>query len=163
MTGVTICTPHQILAVWSNQEEWNGKHMLAYNRKERNAHGVLLGKPEWKIWSLRLIHKCKDDIRVHFKVIQWLGLDWTPLAQHWGKWQAVVSMVTNLQVSKNVRNCWNRQGSCNTYVLQLFPLSQYTTPRNVSEPLSGGVCCDKWKIPNKYKWYSLYKTIVKNL
>jgi len=43
MTGIMICTLHHILAELSNQEEWYGKHMLTYNRKERNTHRVLFG------------------------------------------------------------------------------------------------------------------------
>lgn len=48
------------------------------------------------------MHKCKN-IRVHFKVIGWQGLDWIPLAQHWNKQQAVVNMVINLQASKKCK------------------------------------------------------------
>jgi hypothetical protein len=70
----------------------------------RNAHKVLVGKPEGK-WSLgRPRRRCEDNIRMHLGGIGCEGVDWMHLAQDRGQWWAVVNTVMNLPVPQNAGN-----------------------------------------------------------
>jgi len=48
----------------------------------------LVQKPEGKRPLGRPRHRCKDNIRMHFKELQWEGVDWI-LAQDRDHWQAL--------------------------------------------------------------------------
>jgi hypothetical protein len=64
----------------------------------RNAHRILVGKPEGKrpLGSPR----CKwiDNIKIDLKETGWDGMDWIDLAPNRDQWRALVNTVMNLQV-----------------------------------------------------------------
>jgi hypothetical protein len=55
-------------------------------RGMRNAHKILVGKPEGK-WSLgRTTHRWENNIKIIFKDINFEDLDWIHLAQVRDQW-----------------------------------------------------------------------------
>jgi hypothetical protein len=49
-------------------------------RGERNAYGIMVGKPEGKTPLGRLRSSCVDNIRIDLRETGWDGMDWTDLA-----------------------------------------------------------------------------------
>jgi hypothetical protein len=45
-----------------------------------------------------------DNIKIDFREIGWVVMDWIDLAQDRDKWRALVFTVMNLRVPENVRN-----------------------------------------------------------
>jgi hypothetical protein len=62
----------------------------------RNAHRILVGRPEGKRPLRRPRHRWVDNIIIDLRVIGWNGLDWINLGQDRYQWRALVSMVMNL-------------------------------------------------------------------
>jgi hypothetical protein len=86
MRSFMICTPHRIYGTYGAEIHtgfWWG------NLKEP------LGRPR---------HRQEDNIKVDHKEKGWEGMDWIHLVQETEKWQALVNMVMNLQVSYKVGN-----------------------------------------------------------
>jgi hypothetical protein len=54
------------------------------NLKGRNRP---LGKPR---------RRWEDNIRIHFREVEWEGLEWINVAQDMDQWRAIVSTVMNL-------------------------------------------------------------------
>jgi hypothetical protein len=65
--------------------------------EERNAYGILMGKPEGKRLG-RPRHRWEDNIKMDKREIGWGGMDWIDLAQNRDQWKALVNTVMNLQV-----------------------------------------------------------------
>jgi hypothetical protein len=59
----------------------------------RNAHNILVGKPERKRPVRRPRHRWGDNIRIDFSEIGLRCLDWIHLAQDTNQWRAVVNTV----------------------------------------------------------------------
>jgi len=59
---------------------------------------VLVGKPEGKRPLGRPRHRWEDNIMIVLKEVGCRGMDWIKLAQDKDRWQALVTVVMNLQV-----------------------------------------------------------------
>jgi hypothetical protein len=63
------------------------------NGEKRNAHRILVGKPEG-----RSRHRWVDNIKMDLRETGWGGMDWTDVAQDRGQWRALVNRAMNLRV-----------------------------------------------------------------
>jgi hypothetical protein len=70
----------------------------------RDAHRILVGKPEGKRLLGRPRRRWEDNIRMDIREIGWGGVDWTDLAQDRDLWNALVSTVMNFQDPQNIAN-----------------------------------------------------------
>jgi hypothetical protein len=68
-------------------------------RTERNAHRILVGKPEEKGPLGRPRRRWVDNIKTDLREIGWGGMDWIDLAHAGDQWRALVNTVLNLRVS----------------------------------------------------------------
>jgi hypothetical protein len=68
--------------------------------EKRNAHRILVGKPEGKQPLGRPSHWWVDNIKIVLTRdrMGWCGVDWIDLTQDGDQWRALVNMVMNLQV-----------------------------------------------------------------
>jgi hypothetical protein len=66
--------------------------------ENRNAYGILVGKPEGKRPLRRPRHRWVDNIKMDLQETEWSGMDWIHLAHNTDQWRALVNMVMNLQV-----------------------------------------------------------------
>jgi hypothetical protein len=74
--------------------------------EKRNAHSLLMGKPEGKRLLGRPRRRWVDNIRMDLAEIGWGSVDWICLAQDRDKWRAIVNAVINCQFHKMQRNCY---------------------------------------------------------
>jgi hypothetical protein len=65
---------------------------------ERNAHRILMGKPEGMRPLGRPRCRWEDNIKMDLREIRWGGMDWIDLDQDRHKWSALVNTVMNLWV-----------------------------------------------------------------
>jgi hypothetical protein len=68
------------------------------NGGKRNAHRILVGKPEGKRLLGRPRRRWVDNIIINLREIGWDGKDWIDLAEDRGQWRALVNTVMNLRV-----------------------------------------------------------------
>jgi hypothetical protein len=68
------------------------------NGEKKNAHRILVGKPEGK--RPLGIPRCRwvNNIKIILREIGWGGMDWIDLAQDSDQWRALVNTVMNLRV-----------------------------------------------------------------
>jgi hypothetical protein len=66
--------------------------------EQRNAYGILVGKPEGKRPLGRPRRRWVDNIKMDLREIGWDGMDWIDLAQERDQWRALVNTVMNLWV-----------------------------------------------------------------
>jgi hypothetical protein len=64
----------------------------------RNAHKILVGKPEGKRPLAKPKRTWEDNIRIDIKEIGWQGVDWMHMAQDRDQWRAPVKTVMYLRV-----------------------------------------------------------------
>jgi hypothetical protein len=64
----------------------------------RNAYGILVGKPEGKRPLTRPGHWWVDNNKIDLREIGWDDMDWIDLAQDRDHWRTLVNMVMNLRV-----------------------------------------------------------------
>jgi hypothetical protein len=64
----------------------------------KNAHTVLVVKPEVKRPLGRHRRRWEDNIRMNPREIGWEGVDWIHGVQDRDQWRAVVNAVMNLRV-----------------------------------------------------------------
>jgi hypothetical protein len=64
----------------------------------RNAHRILVGKPEGKRPLGRLRRRWMNNIEMDLREIGWVGMDWIDLAHDRDEWRALVNTVMNLRV-----------------------------------------------------------------
>jgi hypothetical protein len=74
---------------------WAG-HVARIGEK-RNAHRVLVGKPEGKRPLGRHRRRWQDNIKMDLREIGWGGMDWIDLAQDRDHWRVLVNTI-NLRV-----------------------------------------------------------------
>jgi hypothetical protein len=65
---------------------------------EKNAYGILVGKPEEKRPLRRPRSRWMDNIKMDFREVGWCGMDWIDVAQDRDQWRAFVNTVMNLRV-----------------------------------------------------------------
>jgi hypothetical protein len=66
--------------------------------EKRNAHRLLVGKPEGKSPLGRPRGRWMDNIRMILGEVGWGDVDWLGLAKDRNRWRAVVNSVLNLRV-----------------------------------------------------------------
>jgi hypothetical protein len=66
--------------------------------EKRNAHRLLVGKPEGKRPLGRPRHKWVNNIRMDLGEVGWCYVAWIGLAQDRNGWTVVVNSVLNLRV-----------------------------------------------------------------
>jgi hypothetical protein len=82
--------------VKSRSLRWAGH--VARMGERRCAYWVLLGKPEGRRPLERPRRRWKDNIKMDFRQVGWVGVDWIDLAQDRDRWRALVYTVMNLRV-----------------------------------------------------------------
>jgi hypothetical protein len=80
----------------SRKMRWAGH--IARMGEKRNAHRILVGKPEEKRPLGRPRRRWVDNIKMDLRKIGWDGMDWIDLAQDRDRWRALVNTVMNLRV-----------------------------------------------------------------
>jgi hypothetical protein len=80
----------------SRRMRWAGH--VARMRETRNAHRILVGKPERKRRIGRPRRRWVDNIKMHLGGIGRDGMDWIELAQDRCQWRALVNTVMKLRV-----------------------------------------------------------------
>jgi hypothetical protein len=76
---------------------WIWTDPLDKRRGEKNAYGLLVGRPEGKRLLGRPRLMRKDYIKITAVEIGWGGVDWIGLAQDRDKWRSLVNAVMNLR------------------------------------------------------------------
>jgi hypothetical protein len=71
---------------------------VAHMEAKRNAHRVLMRKPEGMEPLGVLKHKWDCNIKIYIREIEWGDMDWTHLAQDKDQWWALLNTVTDLRV-----------------------------------------------------------------
>jgi hypothetical protein len=66
--------------------------------ENRNAYGILVGKPEGKRPLGKARRRWVDSGKMDLKRIGWDGMDWLDLAQDKDQWRTVVNTVMNVRV-----------------------------------------------------------------
>jgi len=67
--------------------------------ERRGKYRVLVGKPERKRPLRRPRRRWEDIIKVDLHEVKCGGMDWIELAEDRDRWQALMNVVMNLQVS----------------------------------------------------------------
>jgi hypothetical protein len=65
---------------------------------KRNAHSILVGKPEGKRPLGRPRSRWVDNIKMDVSETELGGMDWIDLAQDTDQWRSLVNTVMNLRV-----------------------------------------------------------------
>jgi hypothetical protein len=81
-----------------NLEDEMGK-ACSKDGETRNAHRILVGKPEGKRPLGRPRRRWVNNIKMELREIGWDGVDWINLAPDRDQWRALVNTVMNLRVS----------------------------------------------------------------
>jgi hypothetical protein len=68
------------------------------NWENRNAYGILVGKPGGKRSLGRPRRRLVDTIKMYLREIIWGGMAWIDLAQDRDQWRVLVNTVMNLRV-----------------------------------------------------------------
>jgi hypothetical protein len=68
--------------------------------EKRNAHRILVGKPEGKRPHGRPRRTWVDNVKKYLRKIRWNGMDWIDQAQDRDQWRALVNTVMNPRVFK---------------------------------------------------------------
>jgi hypothetical protein len=70
------------------------------NGENRNAHRILVGKPEGKRPPGRPRYRWENNVKMDLRERRWGGMDWIDLAQDRDQWRVLVNTVMNHGVSK---------------------------------------------------------------
>jgi hypothetical protein len=70
----------------------------------RGAYNILVGRPEGRRPLGRPGHRWEDNIKMDLRAIWFGDVDWNDLALDRDRWWALVNVVMNLRVPKNVGN-----------------------------------------------------------
>jgi hypothetical protein len=66
--------------------------------EKRNAHRILVGKPQGKTPLERPRHRWVNNIKMDLREIGWDRMNWIDLVQDRDQWRALVNTVMNLWV-----------------------------------------------------------------
>jgi hypothetical protein len=69
------------------------------HREKRNLCMILVGKPEGKRPIVRPRGRCKDNIKMDLREMEWGGMDCIDLDQDRDQWRVLVNTVMNFDVS----------------------------------------------------------------
>jgi hypothetical protein len=69
------------------------------NVEKRNAHRILVGKPDGKRPLGRRRRRWVDNIKMELRDKGWDGVDWIDMAQDRDQWRALVNTVLNLRIT----------------------------------------------------------------
>jgi hypothetical protein len=72
--------------------------------EQRNAYGILVGKPEGKRPLGRPKWRWEDNIRMYLSLMGWGDMDWIVLTQGRDQWSPLVNTVVNLLFHKMLGN-----------------------------------------------------------
>jgi hypothetical protein len=89
-------SPNIIRMIKSRRIRW-AAHVVRMGEK-RNTYRILVGKPEKYRPLERPRRRWVGNIKIHLRVIGWVGMDWIDLTQDRDQWRALVNMVINLRV-----------------------------------------------------------------
>jgi hypothetical protein len=89
-------SPNIIRIIKSRRIRWAG-HVARIGEK-RNAHRLLVGRPEGKRLLGRPRRRWVDNIRVDLGEVGWGDVDWIGLAKDRNSWRALVNSVFNLWI-----------------------------------------------------------------
>jgi hypothetical protein len=89
-------SPSIIRMIKSRKMRWAGQ--VARMGKKRNAHRILVRKPDGKRPLGRPRRRWVDNIKMDLSEIGWDGMDWIDLAEDMGQWRALVNTVMKLRV-----------------------------------------------------------------
>jgi hypothetical protein len=70
--------------------------------EERNAYGLLVGKPEGKCLLGRPRHRLVENIEMDPSETGWDGMNWIDLAEDRNHWRALV----NTNEPMGLKKCW---------------------------------------------------------
>jgi hypothetical protein len=103
MRSFVICTAYQILLGWSNHGNWGAGHVagMVY---EKNAHRVLVKRPERMGLIGRSSRWWKDNINTDLELRGGTPNEWIHVAQHSNKWHAHLKAVMKHLGSTNADN-----------------------------------------------------------
>jgi hypothetical protein len=65
----------------------------------RNAHTILVGRPEGKRPLRRPRRSREDSIKMELEEVGWQGVEWIHLAQDRDRWLTLVNTVVNFQLA----------------------------------------------------------------
>jgi hypothetical protein len=89
-------SPSIIRIMKARRMRWTGH--VAQMGEKRNAHRLLVGKPEGRRPLGRPRPRWLDNIRMHLVNVEWGDVYWIGLAQDRDRWRALVNSVLNLRV-----------------------------------------------------------------
>jgi hypothetical protein len=98
------CSPDNKWVIKSKSLRWAG-HVARMGRvreregEKESVYRALVGKPEGRRPLGTRRRRWEDNIKMDFREVGWMGIDWTNLARNMDRWQAVVNAVMNLQVT----------------------------------------------------------------
>jgi ribosome biogenesis protein Nip4 len=72
---------------------------VARMEEMRSSNTILVRKPEGKTPLRRPRRRWEDNIKLHFREIEFGPMDWIHVAQYKDRWRAAVSSVMNVRVS----------------------------------------------------------------
>jgi hypothetical protein len=84
------------IIIKSRRMKWAGH--VARIGEMRNAHRILVGKPEGKRPLGKPRSRWVDNIKMNLREIEWDGVDLIDMAQNRDQWRALVYTVFNLRV-----------------------------------------------------------------
>jgi hypothetical protein len=85
-----------IRVIKSRRMRWAG-HVARMGEK-RGAYRTLVGRPEGRRPLGRPRRRWEDNIKMDFREVGWVGMNWIELAQDRDRWRALVNAVMNLRV-----------------------------------------------------------------
>jgi hypothetical protein len=92
-----LFSPYIIRVIKSRRMRW-AEHVTRMENM-RNAHKILVGKPEVRKPLGRPGRRWEDNIRIDLREIVLKVVDWLHLAQDRDQWRTVVNTVMNLRVT----------------------------------------------------------------
>ena len=96
------CSPNIVRVIKSRRMRRAGH--VARMGERRGVYRVLVGKSEGKRPLGRHRHRWEDNIKMDLQEVGCGSMDWNELAQDRDRWQALLKVVMNLRVPKNVGN-----------------------------------------------------------
>ena len=100
--NVVYCSHNIFLVINSRRIGWAGH--VARMGERRVVYKVVVGKPEVRKPLGRTRRRWEDNIKMDLQEVGCGCMEWIELAQDRERWRALVSVVMNLRVPKNVGN-----------------------------------------------------------